>query len=92
MGCVNHGSVATNNSRKLKFVIVGLEGCGKTSIFEYLRTGRSQPTRPTISVNMDLDRTDYILFDLGGKVPSLWTNYYENLDGLVLVIDSTNKE
>lgn len=41
---------------------------------------------------MDLDRTDYILFDLGGKVPSLWTNYYENLDGLVLVIDSTNKE
>lgn len=45
-----------------------------------------------LGVNMDLDRTDYILFDLGGKVPSLWTNYYENLDGLVLVIDSTNKE
>ncbi|CAD8045946.1 unnamed protein product [Paramecium primaurelia] len=27
-----------------------------------------------------------------GKIPSLWSNYYENTDGLIFIIDSSNKE
>lgn len=47
MGCVNNHSVEIN-SRKPKFVIVGLEGAGKTAIFEYIRSGKFLATRPTV--------------------------------------------
>ena len=36
MGCVNSRSVETYQ-RKFKLVIVGLEGSGKTAIFEYIK-------------------------------------------------------
>ena len=35
MGCVNSHSI--QETKKFKFVIVGLENSGKTAIFEYLR-------------------------------------------------------
>lgn len=34
---------------------------------------------------------NFLVFDIGGKVRSLWPHYYENLDCLVFVIDSTDK-
>jgi GTPase SAR1 family protein len=36
--------------------------------------------------------TSFLLFDVGGKVRSLWTHYYDSLDALIFVIDSTDKE
>lgn len=41
---------------------------------------------------MEHSKSECMLFDLGGKVPNLWNNYYDNLDGLIIVIDSTNKQ
>jgi len=32
------------------------------------------------------------LFDVGGKVRSLWTHYYDSLDALIFVIDSCDKD
>ncbi|CAK71287.1 unnamed protein product (macronuclear) [Paramecium tetraurelia] len=91
MGCVNSRSVEVYQ-RKFKLVIVGLEGSGKTSIFEYIRQGKFVQTKPTVGVNVDFSHPEFMIFDVGGKVPSLWSNYYENTDGLIFIIDSSNKE
>ncbi|CAD8054088.1 unnamed protein product [Paramecium primaurelia] len=91
MGCVNSRSVETYQ-RKFKLVIVGLEGSGKTAIFEYIRQGKFVQTKPTVGVNVDFSHPEFMIFDVGGKVPSLWSNYYENTDGLIFIIDSSNKE
>lgn len=45
-----------------------------------------------LGVNVDYSHPEFMIFDVGGKVPSLWCNYYENMDGLIFVIDSANKE
>ena len=34
----------------------------------------------------------FLLFDVGGKVRSLWTHYYDSLDALIFVVDGTDKE
>ncbi|CAD8050109.1 unnamed protein product [Paramecium sonneborni] len=91
MGCVNSRSVEIYQ-RKFKLVIVGLEGSGKTAIFEYIRQGKFVQTKPTVGVNVDFSNPEFMIFDVGGKVPSLWSNYYENTDGLIFIIDSSNKE
>lgn len=43
-------------------------------------------------MNVDFSHPEFMIFDVGGKVPSLWSNYYENTDGLIFIIDSSNKE
>lgn len=43
-------------------------------------------------VNVDFSHPEFMIFDIGGRVPNLWSNYYDNMDGLIFVIDSTNKE
>jgi ADP-ribosylation factor protein 1 len=33
----------------------------------------------------------FLVFDVGGKVRTLWAHYYESLDALIFVIDSSDK-
>lgn len=32
------------------------------------------------------------MFDVGGKVRSLWSHYYDDLDAIIFVVDSTDKD
>ncbi|CAD8175676.1 unnamed protein product [Paramecium pentaurelia] len=101
MGCLTSSqkeediSIALQSSKKLKIVIVGLEGSGKTSILQYLKNGKFTESQPTIGLNVEtiqFKARHYLIFDVGGKVRTLWSHYYENLDGLVFVIDTTDSE
>ncbi|CAK94679.1 unnamed protein product (macronuclear) [Paramecium tetraurelia] len=101
MGCLTSSSkeedmsIALQSSKKLKIVIVGLEGSGKTSILQYLKNGKFTETQPTIGLNVEsiqFKARHYLIFDVGGKVRTLWSHYYENLDGLVFVVDTTDQE
>lgn len=33
-----------------------------------------------------------MIFDVGGKVRSLWSHYYDGLDAIIFVVDSTDKD
>ncbi|CAD8214099.1 unnamed protein product [Paramecium pentaurelia] len=101
MGCLSSSqkeedvSVALQGQKKLKIVIIGLEGSGKTAILQYLRNRKFTETQPTTGLNVETIQYKsrfYLIFDVGGKVRTLWSHYYENLDGLVFVVDSTNQE
>ena len=52
-------------------------------------------TTPTIGLNVEsvqYKQLEFLVFDVGGKVRSLWSHYYENLDAVIFVIDSVDKE
>ncbi|CAD8051782.1 unnamed protein product [Paramecium sonneborni] len=84
-------SKANQNSIKTKIVIVGLESSGKTALFEYIRIGNFVQTEPTEGYNVNFNNKDFLIFDLAGKTPNLWQHYYQNTDGIIFMIDSTNK-
>lgn len=56
MGCLTSSSkeedisMALQSSKKLKIVIVGLEGSGKTAILSFLKNGKFCETQPTIGI------------------------------------------
>jgi ADP-ribosylation factor 1/2 len=76
---------------KKKIVIVGLESSGKSTILNYFKFKQFIPeVQPTLGVSIETlihENLELLIFDISGKVRSLWSHYYENLDALIMVID-----
>ncbi len=103
MGCLlfknkmieNIEEVSKMSSKKRKIVLVGLDCAGKTTILNKLKLKDHMEVVPTIGLNVETVKYkafEFLVFDVGGKVRSLWQHYYENLDALIFVVDSTDRE
>ena len=83
--------------RYCKVLILGLEGSGKTTIFDRIRSNDLNYTAPTIGFNVEqvnLENFVLNLWDFGGheKIMCLWERYFDNVDLILVVLDSTDKE
>lgn len=80
---------------KKKVLLIGLDGAGKTTILHRMKQNKFVQTQPTVGLNIEtafIKNIEFLIFDVGGKIRSLWTHYYENLNALIFVIDSCDKE
>ena len=98
MGCLFFKPKAVkqfeNSTIKRKILMVGLDGAGKTSILYRLKLGDYIQTITTVGLNVETivhKNIELLVFDVGGQARSLWSYYYDNLDALVFVVDSTDK-
>ncbi len=78
-------------------LMLGLDASGKTTILYKLRLGEVVATLPTIGFNVEtieVGKMNLTVWDVGGqeKIRMLWRHYYDNLNGLVFVVDSTDRE
>jgi small GTP-binding protein len=82
-----------------RIVLIGLDAAGKTT-FLYRIKERAQEvvtTIPTIGFNVETLQTkdlDFTCWDIGGcdKIRPLWRHYMQNLSGLILMIDSNDRD
>lgn len=77
--------------------MVGLDCAGKTTILYSLKMGKIVRTIPTIGFNVETVESKNISFtvwDIGGqdKIRPLWRHYFYNVQGIIFVIDSNDKE
>ena len=82
--------------------MVGLDNSGKTSILYHMKFGDLINTITTIGFNLETIKykgLNLSIWDIGGyniyyenKVRKLWTHYSQNTDGIIFVVDSTDKE
>merc|ERR1719231_1334031 len=80
-----------------KIVMVGLDAAGKTTVLYKLRLGEVVMTIPTIGFNVETVQYKNIKFnvwDVGGqdKIRKLWRHYYQGTEGLIFVIDSSDRD
>lgn len=81
----------------MRILMVGLDAAGKTTILYKLKLGEVVTTIPTIGFNVE--RVEYrnisfTVWDVGGqdKIRPLWRYYYENIQGLIFVVDSNDRD
>lgn len=84
-------------SSDYKVLLLGLEGSGKTTLFDRLKYNEVYVRYPTIGFNADSVRINSLnvtLWDFGGhdKIMKLWNNYFEYTDLVILVIDASDSE
>ncbi|NXG29796.1 ARL14 protein, partial [Dromaius novaehollandiae] len=79
-------------------LMLGLDSAGKSTLLYKLKYNDVFLTIPTIGFNVDMIETekDFSLtfWDVGGQqeMRRLWCNFLENADGLLYVVDSSDKQ
>ena len=81
--------------KELKILILGLYGSGKTNIIYKLKTGEFVNTIPSIEFNVetfDFKNHKIIIWEKAGqfKLRPIIRHYYNNTDGLIFVVDSSD--
>jgi len=83
-------------TKHANLTICGLDKAGKTSMINYLIHGEFRETLPTSGLNREnisLPKLSLNIYDLGGQMEfrEMWADYNEQSDGLIFVVDSSDK-
>merc|ERR1719203_1697080 len=83
--------------KEMRILMAGLDAAGKTTILYKLRLGEVVSTIPTIGFNVETvqyKNINFTVWDVGGqeKIRPLWRYYYSNVDGIIFVVDSNDRE
>merc|ERR1712088_241037 len=83
--------------KQMRILMVGLDAAGKTTILYKLKPGEIVTTIPTIGFNVETveyKNISFTVWDVGGqdKIRPLWRHYYQNTQGLIYVVDSSDAE
>ena len=83
--------------KETRILMVGLDAAGKTTILYKLKLGEVVTTIPTIGFNVETveyKNINFTVWDIGGqnKIRPLWRHYFAGTQGLIFVVDSTDKE
>jgi small GTP-binding protein len=79
-----------------RILMLGLDNAGKTTILYRMKRTEDFHTVPTIGFNVETispsPGISLTVWDVGGQdhLRTLWHHYFDNVDGLVFVIDSTD--
>jgi len=77
-------------------LILGLDNAGKTTILKKFMGEDTSEIAPTLGFNIqtvEYDSFKLNIWDVGGQttIRSYWRNYFEATDGLIWVVDSSDK-
>ena len=84
-------------NQEVRILMVGLDNAGKTTILYQLRLHEVISTVPTIGFNVETvnyKNISFTVWDIGGqdKIRNLWRVYLKGSQGLIFVIDSSDKQ
>jgi small GTP-binding protein len=87
---------ATQEIPEKRILLLGLDNAGKTSILIQYKEKTFMPTAvPTIGLNIEqveFQGFNLTFWDVGGQAVRLWKHYFDSIDAIIYVIDSTDKE
>ncbi|GLC43758.1 hypothetical protein PLESTB_000905000 [Pleodorina starrii] len=84
-------------SQEGRLLSIGLDASGRTSWLYFKKLGEVVTTIPTIGFNVETIEhagCSMTLWDVGGcdKIRPLWRHYFQNTDGLLLFVDSNDRD
>jgi signal recognition particle receptor subunit beta len=80
--------------RQVTLVFVGLESSGKSSIVNNIKGKPSEFVTPTCGFELEeakFDGYEVRVFLGGGHIPGYWAEHYDEVHGVVFVIDSSDR-
>jgi len=90
--------------RQLRFLFLGLDAAGKSTIVSRLLSPMASPDQQSLKdisptfgfkvTTIEFEKYKLNIWDVGGQktLRAYWRNYFEQTDGVVWVVDSTDHE
>ncbi|POS85694.1 P-loop containing nucleoside triphosphate hydrolase [Erysiphe pulchra] len=83
-------------SKEMRLLMLGLDAAGKTTILYKLKLNQDVTTIPTVGFNVETvtyKNVKFNVWDVGGqdKIRPLWRHYFSGTQGLIFVVDSSDK-
>lgn len=84
-------------NKEARILMLGLDAAGKTTILYKLKLNETVSSIPTIGFNVEtvtpVKNVTFTVWDVGGqdKIRPLWKHYFNNTEGLVYVVDSSDR-
>merc|ERR550537_323233 len=83
--------------RDARLLMLGLDAAGKTTVLYKLKHNETVTTIPTVGFNveeLEYKRLRMTVWDIGGqdRIRKLWRHYYDGVQGLVFVVDSSDRD
>merc|ERR1711985_30916 len=83
--------------KEQRILMVGLDAAGKTTVLYKSKLGEVLTTISTIGFNVETveyRNISFTVWDIGGqdKIRKLWRHYYRGTQGLIFVIDSSDRD
>merc|ERR1712195_433111 len=99
MGSLEHPMGLFASKEKGKIVVVGLDNAGKTSILRQMseeHQGNVSEVTPTVGFSTEVfehGECEFEAFDMSGqsRYRTLWEHYYQEAQGIIFVVDSTDQ-
>ncbi|XP_022359703.1 ADP-ribosylation factor-like protein 14 [Enhydra lutris kenyoni] len=85
-------------TKQAQILLLGLDSAGKSTLLYKLKFAKDITTVPTVGFNVEMIELEksfsLTVWDVGGqeKMRTVWEYYSENTDGLMYVVDSTDKQ
>jgi ADP-ribosylation factor-like protein 3 len=97
MGLLDLLKKLRKSDKEAKLLVLGLDNAGKTTLLKQLSNENPEGIEPTQGFNVKTlmhEGFKLNVWDIGGqkKIREYWVNYYNNVDGLIFVIDSSDEE
>ncbi|KAI9757684.1 MAG: ADP-ribosylation factor, Arf Arf6 [Lichina confinis] len=83
-------------SKEMRLLMLGLDAAGKTTIMYKLKLNQDVTTIPTVGFNVETvmyKNVKFNVWDVGGqdKIRPLWRHYFSGTQGLIFVVDSSDR-
>jgi ADP-ribosylation factor-like protein 2 len=96
MGFMSIVKKSKEKEKEMRLLVLGLDNAGKTTIIKKFNGEDINEISPTLGFNIkSLQYESYKLnvWDIGGQrtIRSYWRNYFEQTDGVIWVVDSSDK-
>ena len=97
MGLLSQLRALKKKDSEARILVLGLDNAGKTTILKALSQEEVSNVMPTQGFNiksLQQDKFKLTVWDIGGQraIRTYWKNYYQNTDGLIYVVDSSDEE
>lgn len=86
------------NKKEVNVMVVGLDNSGKTTIINHFKSEetKSHDIVPTVGFTVEKFKSKqlaFTAFDMSGqgRYRNLWETYYRECDGIIFVVDSSDK-
>ena len=76
-------------------LFLGLDNAGKSTLLFQLKDNQFKDTVPTVGLNVEQINyrgSSFTLWDVSGQATRLWKHYFDKINAIIFVIDSSDKD